>query len=306
MNMRELDVQVGTRLPLAAPVSNTIFVAFDTETTGLNPIGAKLVELCGVKFRGDGSEISTFQSLIDPQTTIPPEVTAIHGITDSMVRGMPTYDVVIPEFLSWATDPEQPQPGAGNEQTIFMAHNAPFDLSFLEVAMCKLGLPVPENLVIDTLPLSRQLVNDTANYQLRTLVEHLGLSSSVYHRALADSYHVRNLFITMLSRLPAEATVEMVVELAGKLHFCDRSQVDADSRWAEHPEMLRIKQAIETGIDLRISYSGLRKSVRTVTPRSVLFTGGTPYLSAFCHLAAAERTFRIDRIIKMETLEKQP
>ncbi len=280
-------------------------MAFDTETTGLNPVGARLVELSGVKFRADGSEISTFQSLIDPKSPIPKEVTAIHGITDEMVRGEKTYEEVVPAFIRWAAAADEQQSPGLHNQAILMAHNAPFDIAFIEVALCRMALPMPENLVLDTLPMARQLISGPHNYQLRTLVEHLGIEAPTYHRALADSYSVRNLFLRMLQELPEGATVETLLEISGRLHFLDRSQIDSDNRWSSHPEYILIKQAIETGLDLRISYSGMRKTERVVTPRSVLMTGGTPYLSAFCHKVAAERTFRIDRIIRMEALDRQ-
>jgi DNA polymerase III epsilon subunit family exonuclease len=303
MSVPKLDAHTDLQLPLSRDLKDLVFVAFDTETTGLSPVANRLVELSGVKFRIDGTELSTFQSLINPESSIPSSATAVHGITDAMVRTEPTYEDVVPKFLAWATDTSHSSPQPGPSQTVLLAHNAPFDIGFLEVAICKLGLSMPNNLVLDTLPLARALVENSQNYQLRTLVEHLQIAAGSYHRALADSYHVRNIFVRMVEGLPSGTTLEQLVDICGKLHFMDRTRVEAEGRWSNDPGFTRIKQAIADGQDLRISYSGVRKTDRVVTPRSVLFTGGNPYLSAFCHMVSAERTFRIDKIVRMETVD---
>jgi DNA polymerase III subunit epsilon len=304
MTTENLTCQFSGGLPLSARLADVVFVAFDTETTGLSPVACHLVELSGVKFRLDGKELSTFQALIDPQVAIPAEATAVHGITNDMVDGQPGYETVVPDFMRWATAADEQQPPTGTNQSVLLAHNAPFDIGFLEVALGKLNLPMPENLVVDTLPLSRRLVSDSYNHKLRTLVEHLNIAASTYHRALADSYHVRNLFAHLVDQLPPDATVETLIELSGKLQFMDRTSAGGEGRWGNNQEFQAIKRAIANGNDLKIFYSGVRKSERRVTPLSVLFTGGNPYLSAFCHMASAERTFRIDRIVRMETLDK--
>lgn len=306
MSLKELNSEVGAHCSLALDPKQAVYVAFDTETTGLSPVGCRLVELSGVKFLADGTELARFQSLIDPQSPIPPEATAIHGITDEMVAGQPTYAQVVPEFLRFACTARDGQSARADDLTVLIAHNAPFDLSFLEIALAKLAIPAPANLVLDTLPLSRSLLPQAPNYQLATLIKHLGIESTHYHRALADSCHVMNLFRRLIGLLAADATIEDLVSISGKLQFVDRSKVAGESQWQEQPEFIAITKAIEEKLDLRIHYSGVRRSQRVVTPLSVLFTGGVPYLSAFCHQASAERTFRLDRIVRMETLGKQP
>lgn len=297
-------------LPIFEPASaadsrvlDTVFVAFDTETTGLSPVACRLVELSGVKFLADGTEISTFQTLINPEMHIPEGASSVHGITDGDVWDQPTFQDVVPAFVEWATDPEV---DGMRGKPVLLAHNASFDIGFLEVALAKLGMPMPENLVLDTLSLARATIDDCTSYRLQSLVEHLQLEQDGgYHRALADSYHVRNLFLRILDCFAEDVTVADIADAAGVLHFIDRSTPEEESQWVDSPAILSIKEAIAGGHDLRIRYSGMRKSERIVTPRSVLFTRGKPYLSAFCHLAAAERTFRVDKIIRVETMVSQ-
>jgi DNA polymerase III subunit epsilon len=77
-------------LPHGRPLSEVEFVAFDLETTGLFPVVNRIVEFGAVRFRLDGQVLGTWEQLVDPEYPIPPSVTEIHGITDSMVRGQPT------------------------------------------------------------------------------------------------------------------------------------------------------------------------------------------------------------------------
>jgi DNA polymerase III epsilon subunit family exonuclease len=120
-------------------LTDITFVALDTETTGLQPIVHRLVDIGAVRFRLDGWELATFQQLIDPEIPIPPEVQQVHGITDAMVRRKPTIEHVLPQFIEFL----------GESDTILLAHNAPFDLSFLAMALIRLGIAYPPHHVFD-------------------------------------------------------------------------------------------------------------------------------------------------------------
>ena len=170
-------------------LNDITFVAFDVETTGLSPVANRLVELSGVKFSYDNGKVETFSELIDPEMPIPREVTNIHGITDQMVRGKPTAATVIPDFLSFI-----------GSDSVLIAHNAPFDLEFMRVNIARLGLVCPENYVVDTLVLSREVLPEAPRHQLKTVVEMLELPSGGYHRALADSEHVKEVFRLLTAR----------------------------------------------------------------------------------------------------------
>jgi DNA polymerase III epsilon subunit-like protein len=85
----------------------------------------RLVEVGAVRFRLDDRERATFQQLIDPQIPIPPDVQQGHAITDAMVRGQPSSEHVLPQFIEFL----------GNSNTILLAQNAPFDLGFLLMAL---------------------------------------------------------------------------------------------------------------------------------------------------------------------------
>lgn len=158
-------------------VSQTTFTVFDTETTGLDPLkGHKIVEIAAVKVR-DGviQEADTFVSLVNPEREIPWESKQVHKISDEDVASAQTIDVVLPEFLNFA---------AG---TTLVAHNAKFDMGFLECEkeLCWGFVDLPECLC--TMQLSRHVFPTEFRHNLDVLTQRLGLViPENRHRALPD------------------------------------------------------------------------------------------------------------------------
>lgn len=263
------------------------FIAFDVETTGLSAIACKLVELSAVRFNLTGTEMEIFSTLIDPECQIPPEVTRVHGITDEMVKGAPMIREVVPNFLEFI----------GNGDSVLLAHNAPFDVGFLRVALAKLGIEVPAHRVLDTLPMARCLVQGVSDYKLKTLVEHYEIADGDYHRALADSHHVRHIFNRMMAANPGISCLEDLNDFNCQSSLCDMDSFSEPTGEVKL-HVNTIKAAIDTKQRLKLVYlgNGWVGSGRLITPLAVLENRGNHYLTAFCHNADAERTFRIDRI----------
>jgi DNA polymerase III epsilon subunit family exonuclease len=264
------------------------FIAFDVETTGLSAIACKLVELSAVRFRLSGGEMEIFSELINPECEIPYEVTRIHGITDEMVKDAPTNKEVIPKFLEFI----------GTKPCVLVAHNAPFDVGFLKVAVARLGIDVPALTVLDTLSLSRALVEGVADYKLKTLAQHYEIVDGDYHRALADSHHVRHIFGKILAANPDFTTLDHLRELNCLITLNEQeSAVEPTGEVLFHVNVIRA--AIDGKQQLKMIYLGNGmppRSGRLITPIAVLENRGNHYLTAFCHQVDAERTFRIDRI----------
>jgi DNA polymerase-3 subunit epsilon len=153
------------------------FTVFDTETTGLDPRrGHKIIEIAGLRIEdGQVREEKVFMSFVNPERDIPPEARQIHHISDADVSGSPTIEKVLPQFLEFARD------------SILVAHNAEFDLGFLEVEKeCCWGyVDLPECLC--TLRLSRALYPSEFRHNLDALAQRFGLVLPAdRHRALAD------------------------------------------------------------------------------------------------------------------------
>jgi DNA polymerase III epsilon subunit family exonuclease len=290
--LKILDIgSVGTE-DAFGELSDIEFVAFDTETTGLSPVSSRLVEISGVKFKLGVDAVEVFSTLINPRCLIPREATRVHGITNEMVESAPPVEDVLPGFFSWIN----------KRNTALIAHNAPFDLGFVKVAANIMQAPVPNKYVIDTLRLSRKLLSKAVpNHQLGTLVNHFNLPSGGYHRALADSYHVRNL-------------VNILVDEYSLRYWQDLSdlgallQLNQQEQSGETPAQVQnfvhvINTAITDDKPVSFRYNGMRSRPRRVKPQAVVQNNGLFYLTAFCYYFEAERTFRLDKMSEVKLVK---
>jgi DNA polymerase-3 subunit epsilon len=164
------------------------FVAFDLETTGTKPKEDMIVEIGAVLFDGSRS-VRGYGTLVDPGVTIPPDASAVNGITDDMVRGKPRVADVLGDFADFCGD------------LPLVAHNAPFDFKFLLEDIKLHRGAAPEGVVLDTLPLARKIFPGLPNYRLGTLVRHFGFPSGTFHRAEEDSAYCGLLFDQIVKTL---------------------------------------------------------------------------------------------------------
>ncbi len=189
-------------------VCESVFTSFDTETTGFSREKDRLVEIGAVRFRGDGTVLCTTNWLVNPQREIPYNATRVHGITTEMAAEAPSFAEVWPAFEAFCRD------------TVLLAHNANFDVGFLQAELERAGIDVPALPVADTLPLFRTWFPHEASHSLGKLTESLGVSGSTYHRAEADSFHVINVFrIGMKTR--EDMTMSRFMQDAGGYKWLD-------------------------------------------------------------------------------------
>ena len=179
---------------LGRPLALTTFVVLDLETSGGAPhLGAHITEIGAVKVRG-GEVLGKFQTFVNPGTPIPSFITALTGITDQMVSSAPRIAEVFPILLEFL--------GAENE-TVFVAHNAPFDLSFLRAAAISSQYRWPKYKVIDTAKLARRVLSrdEVVNCKLGTLAEFFNTSVSPTHRALDDALATVDVLHALIGRV---------------------------------------------------------------------------------------------------------
>ncbi len=178
---------------LGRPLAETTFVVLDLETSGGAPhLGAHITEIGAVKVRG-GEVLGKFQTFINPGTPIPAFITALTGITDEMVSSSPRIAEVVPILLEFL--------GSENE-TVFVAHNAPFDLSFLKAAAANSEYQWPKFTVIDTAKLARRILtrDEVVNCKLGTLAEFFETEVSPNHRALDDALATVDVLHALIGR----------------------------------------------------------------------------------------------------------
>ncbi len=164
---------------IGEPLHAARFVVLDLETSGGAPhLGAGITEIGAIKIRG-GEVLSTFSTLINPGHLIPSYITALTGIDDVLVANAPVIEEVLPDLFDFFED----------DSTIFVAQNAPFDLSFLKAAAKLHGYPWPAMRVFDTAIIARRALSrdEAPNCKLGTLAEIFGANVTPNHRALEDA-----------------------------------------------------------------------------------------------------------------------
>ena len=170
-----------------AYLEGSVFVAFDVETTGLEPRLDKIVEIGAVKFDNQGI-IARFSTLIDPGIPMPIEAGRVNNISDEMLKGKPHLNEVLPDFLHFIR-------GAA-----LAAHNAPFDCGFINTAL-KTALRTPiSNPIVDTLTLSRESFPGLRSYALQNLAAALGINAQDAHRAEDDARLCMEIFLRCIQR----------------------------------------------------------------------------------------------------------
>ncbi len=164
---------------LATPLSQVRFVVLDLETSGGAPhLGAAITEIGAVKILG-GEVLDTFSSLVNPRHPIPSYITDLTGIDDAMVNDAPPIENVLPDLFDFL----------GDEETVFVAQNAPFDLSFLKYVARAHGHQWPAFRILDTAILARRVLSreEAPNCKLGTLAQVFGATITPNHRALDDA-----------------------------------------------------------------------------------------------------------------------
>ncbi|RPJ05160.1 MAG: 3'-5' exonuclease, partial [Spirochaetaceae bacterium] len=166
-----------------------VFVAFDFETTGLDPAVDTITEIGAVRFNLSGTE-EEYSTLVDPGIPIPDHITKITGISDAMVTGQMKLRDAFSDFMSFAAN------------SVLVAHHAPFDAGFLSEKFRAFGLEQPSNLILDTRIMAKRLLGKLPGYRLDRICSALGITVPVFHRALPDACACRDIFCAMVKSLP--------------------------------------------------------------------------------------------------------
>ena len=172
----------------------TTFAVLDLETSGGSPrLGAGITEIGVVKVKG-GQVLGTFQSFVDPGHSLPVFITQLTGISDEMLISAPFIDEILPTLFDFL--------GSADE-TVVVAHNSPFDLSFLKSAAKAHEIDWPDYLTVDTARLARAVLDrdEVINCKLSTLADYFGATTSPNHRALEDAMATVDVLHGLIERL---------------------------------------------------------------------------------------------------------
>ncbi len=181
----ETDLALDDRV-----LAQLAFTVFDTETTGLEPsAGDEIIQIGAVRIVNRRLlRHEAYEQLIDPQRSLPPQSVKIHGITAEMLAGQPPIAQVLPVFRAFVAD------------TVLVAHNAAFDMRFLELKEAATGIRF-DRPVLDTFLLSAVLFPNQETHRLEAIAERLGVSVMGRHTAVGDAIVTAEVFLKMLPLL---------------------------------------------------------------------------------------------------------
>ncbi|PKO86633.1 MAG: DNA polymerase III subunit epsilon [Betaproteobacteria bacterium HGW-Betaproteobacteria-12] len=197
-------------IDLDRKLSELTYTVFDTETTGLEPSkGDEIIQIGAARIVNNRLlQQEIFDQIVDPEIPLKPESIPIHGITEDMVRGKPNIDIVLPAFHEFCED------------TVLIAHNAAFDMRFLQLKEERTGLRFSQP-VLDTLLLSAVVHPNQESHRLDAILERLGIHCDTRHNALEDAIATGEVFLKLLPLLEEKGivTVRQALEAAEKTYF---------------------------------------------------------------------------------------
>ena len=158
-----------------------VFTAFDTETSSITPSTGRIIEIGAVRFTKD-KIISSWNMIFNPHQTLSPFIVNLTHISQQMVDESDVIDLHLKYFIDFTED------------SVIVAHNAQFDMNFLNSECEKCSLPPVKNKVADTLKLSRLLFSDFASHKLDFLANQFMIDKGSSHRALDDAKTCMELF----------------------------------------------------------------------------------------------------------------
>ena len=259
-------------------------VAFDTETSGAFPLEAEVIELGAVKwFKGE--IVGKFQTLLKPSKELQPDNIRIHGITNQMVSDAPLMDSEIAKFCEFI------------DNSILLAHHAPFDLGFLAVAIERKSLRFPNNLNLCSSLISRALLT-TTNHKLQTLIKELNLVGGEAHRAYDDSYACLQVLMKSMEKLGEDLSIARVLEIQKK-----------DLNWknyliytSQNEKILALAKAIEKQKSISIIYEGgqTKGKTRPIKPLGMVRNPDGDYIQAECGIDLQRKRFYLEKIREVE------
>ena len=269
----------------------TVFVAFDTETTGLTAADGFIVEIAALSFDIRGNMLGEFSQLVNPKIPMPEPAYRVHRISDKMVEGMPFIEEVLPRFLEYI----------GDERTVLIAQNSIFDIGFINAEGKRYDIKLPKNIVLDQIDLTRKAFPGLPGYGLEKVCRQFNIVSTQTHRAMADAVLVNRLFHYCLNKWESFEERLGVLNNLTRYAFGGPMIVQIDQGLIDV-----INMAMERKQGLEIVYSGgsHQGHPRPINPMMLFNRDGVAYLSARCLLSNTNKQFRIDRITECRPIKK--
>jgi len=269
-------------------LSDIVLCAFDIETSGGYPLESEVCEIAAVKWH-NGKIIESYQTLIKPEKKMSDFIISIHGITNEMVANAPKIQDKIAEFHQFV------------QNTICVAHHAPFDLGFLSIEYEKKGLMPPPNPVLCTSLLARKLFPESTNHKLQTLVEFFKFEKNTAHRAYDDAISCLNVALKCLEKIGWDKNLEDAIKTQERTILWQNFYLQELKR---NPAILSLMQAIQENKKARIIYkkNSTSKLDEVIIPHGLVRSPDGDFLFAYSDIEKKVRRFYLDRILESEVL----
>jgi DNA polymerase III epsilon subunit family exonuclease len=276
---------------LIQPLREIPLAFVDVETTGASAdFGHRVIEI-GISRAENGQVVREYERLLDPQRKISAGVTALTGITQTMVTGQPLFTDELPQMLELL------------QGAIVIGHNVRFDLGFLRKEFRRAGRQMIDVLgdvpVLDTVRIARRRFGRGGN-GLQTLAPRLGVYPTVAHRALADVRTTVGVFERMLEPTGGwgMALCDVMLAQGGKMGL-----LPANPRESLLP--LELEEALEMRKPVMMEYLDAQetRTHRIIQPMTIRRMKGELMLIAHCQLRNAQRTFKLERIVQLTRLD---
>ena len=255
--VNNLDDRIAVHGPQDQNFADEI-VCFDIETTGLKVEREAITEIGAVVLR-NGEVAERFQTFVNPNRRLTPEIVGLTGITDAMLADAPQLKEALTDFLEFVGD----RPLA--------AHNAEFDISFIRAGCRKVGLPFDPTYV-DSLILAQNLLPELHKYKLDIVAEHLDLPAFNHHRASDDAAMVAYMLIPFFEKMERELGIHRLQEINGEMLKL-RPQGSKTSRFPKHIIILAKNKLGLKHLYQLISASNLKYFKRVpIIPKTELIT----------------------------------
>jgi DNA polymerase III subunit epsilon len=264
-------------------------VAIDIETSGAYPLSSEICEIAAVKYQ-DGKIIDTFQSLVKVTKPMSDFIIGIHGITNEMVADAPTIGEVLPKFLAFITD------------SIIIGHHVQFDLGFIAIEIEKHNLKYPNNLILCTSLLSRNLIMESPNHKLQTLIQFLKLDQGTAHRALDDAKACLEVFHRSLLRVESDSKYSEIEEIQEKTIQWETfsMQKSVNTQISTY-----LYEAIKNNRPVEINYqtSNVKTNYyREIHPKGLVLNPDQHYVIAHCMQELRDKRFYLNKILDVRAV----
>jgi DNA polymerase III epsilon subunit len=270
------------------PIEEVPLAFLDVETTGLSAtMGDRICEVAILRCQ-NGQVVDALQRLVNPRRSISPGALSVHGITEEMLRDAPPFAEVADDVLALL------------DGATLVGHNAQFDLGFLHEELARVGVRMPPVIALDTLLLTRRYLKQRS-YSLQRLATALGVEvKGQAHRAMVDVLLTRGVFEFMVNELRPQGIRTLADFLAaqgGVLNAAPSPNTDV-------PPVIQEALRREKFLYLRYLSESGEETERLVRPTRVMARNGSLFLMAHCLLRDAERSFRLDRILDIDLVER--